>query len=592
MKQSQEEVNANTYVPWLDSALLPEESEYSVVNKAAWFLSMPPSVFLRVCKLPQKLTRLDPHTLSLFESKKIIELCRTNEHLTPVIYGIPMYQYLASVLRDNKHELIRDWYAKSLRVCPKCIAMGVHLSIHQHLAIDKCPVHLVFLQSTCSRCGMPLSKKEQGKQLAFCCEHCRAPLLNNDLIELYHTDEFRHSVKACIQQFKEWKLRALIDQQVDCGVGRVMPYYDDFSPWCRQAIQLSAAVPSVQTPSWVRHVCIDGVDIEYKTLNLNTNWGLALQRGISGNIPDSIEKLPYFASAEKSTNNALESAQHKICRGRFRLALRRVTSIFLSRHGSKHPDCLNTPREMFGKNITWNHGPEDILLCCPIAVGFWMWRNSSVDTYYWILNERMNFEFTRAREANIDLLLYAIARSHLHYCISLVKQCIDKAMESESFQLDQAISPIDVGMIGNTWSPLYFERLQFYNQYIDISGRAYYIHFDVSAVLDDIPCKGRKALDNRAFKCYEPLWRNPIRSLSKMSNCLLEPKYAESDKPAQPFTPTLNEFMFVPDTNETEDDARIAEARWMLRSSPRSSRESKLDSHAVLNTSINSKHDC
>lgn len=594
MKESQVDVKANTFVPWLDSALLPEESEYSVVNKAAWFLAMPPTVFLRACEIPKNQAKFVPYTLNIIKDKKSRERCSVNERLTPLIHGKPMIEYLASVFCLNRDELIRNWNVQGLRVCPKCIAMGVHLSIHQHHAIDKCPVHNELLQSTCPKCSKTLVGKLQGKQPAFCCEHCHASLLNQDRVVIYHTDEFRQSVKACVRQFKEWKMMTLLDQQMKCGIGLGVSGNNDISPWRRQEIQLLAGIQSVQKPSWVRHSYLDGVDIVFKTLDLNISWGLALKRGISGHIPDSIEDLQKYFSTEKATDDVLENTPHYICRERFRAALRRVTSIFLTRYGHAHPDCLNTPRQRFGNNITWNNYPEDILLCCPVAVGFWMWRSLSVDAYYDMLANMKSLEFTHAREANIDLLLYSLARSHLHYCIFLAKKCIDKAMESKSCRLDEAINPIEVGMLGEYWSPMYFNTPRIDSQHFDILGRAYYVHFDISSMLRNIPCEGRHSLDDRLLMRLESIWEyHPSKKRfisTKIPDRILEPLDAESANPEQPFMPTMNEYLFMPDTHETKVYAQKAESRWVYRRFGCNKYESKIDRHAVLNTSINSKH--
>lgn len=594
MKQSNEEVKDNTYVPWLDSALLPEESEYSVVNKAAWFLAMPPTEFLRACKIPKKNAKFVPYSLNIFKDLKSRSHCRVNERLIPLVYGKPMIEYLANVFFLNREEVIGNWNVQGLRVCPKCIVMGVHLSIHQHHAIDKCPVHNVILQSTCPRCSKPLVGKLQGKQAAFCCEHCRASLLNQDRIVIYHADEFRQSVKACVQQFKKWKLRALLDQQMNCGIELGVPGNDDFMPWHGLAIQLSACIQSVQTPSWVRHACLDGVDIVFKTLDLNKSWAQALKRGISGDISDTIVNLQKYVSKVKATDDLLESLPHRICRERFRTALRRVTSIFLSRYGHMHPDCLNTPRQRFGNSITWNNYPEDILLCCPVAVGFWMWRSLSVDAYYDMFANMKSLEFTHAREANIDLLLYALARSHLHYCIFLAKKCIDKAMESESCRLDEAINSIEVGMLGEYWSPMYFNKPRTDSQHFDILGRAYYVHFDISTMLKDIPCKGRQTLDDRLLMRLESIWKYHASkkrlNSANMPEQILESLDSESANPEQPFMPTPNEYLFMPDSNETKVNARKAESQWIFSNFGSYKYEGKIKGHAVLHTSINSKH--
>lgn len=62
----------------------------------------------------------------------------------------------------------------TLRVCPLCLARGVHYSIFQYLLIQQCPIHQVELTQTCRTCGgsMDYSLNSRLFQEAYACHHC------------------------------------------------------------------------------------------------------------------------------------------------------------------------------------------------------------------------------------------------------------------------------------------------------------------------------------------------------------------------------------------------------------------------------------
>lgn len=64
--------------------------------------------------------------------------------------------------------------ATTLRVCPVCLARGVHYSIFQYLLIQQCPIHHVELTQTCRTCGgsMDYSLNSRLFQEPYACHHC------------------------------------------------------------------------------------------------------------------------------------------------------------------------------------------------------------------------------------------------------------------------------------------------------------------------------------------------------------------------------------------------------------------------------------
>jgi len=69
---------------------------------------------------------------------------------------------------------VSDHVATRLRVCPVCLARGVHYSIFQYLLIQQCPVHQVELTQTCRTCGgaMDYSLNSRLFHEPYACHHC------------------------------------------------------------------------------------------------------------------------------------------------------------------------------------------------------------------------------------------------------------------------------------------------------------------------------------------------------------------------------------------------------------------------------------
>lgn len=65
----------------------------------------------------------------------------------------------------------------SLRYCTKCLAMGYHSIVFQHIAIARCPLHDAPLVDACPECAKPIEPTFGSVLMnAYECSACKAPL--------------------------------------------------------------------------------------------------------------------------------------------------------------------------------------------------------------------------------------------------------------------------------------------------------------------------------------------------------------------------------------------------------------------------------
>lgn len=129
----------NRFVPWLDDALLSEESCYSVICKAAWFTGHTPASFVAQCRTPDGEEKVNERSLCIAFADWYHEL--PNARVQPWVHGKSMVEHLYDRNVAEARLFTKSWRSPWLRICIKCIERGVHLSLHQHLAVHRCPVH-------------------------------------------------------------------------------------------------------------------------------------------------------------------------------------------------------------------------------------------------------------------------------------------------------------------------------------------------------------------------------------------------------------------------------------------------------------------
>lgn len=62
-----------------------------------------------------------------------------------------------------------------LRICPSCVGLGYHGTLHQLARFDRCPVHGEPIEAKCRHCSRPSEYRLDAQLLdaPFRCRHCR-----------------------------------------------------------------------------------------------------------------------------------------------------------------------------------------------------------------------------------------------------------------------------------------------------------------------------------------------------------------------------------------------------------------------------------
>jgi hypothetical protein len=572
------------FFPWMDSALLPEESAYSVINKVAWFLAISPIQFLRACKSGAEGRTYGSPIVFDFSDNNNWSKVILAKRMAPLVNGVHLRDYL-EMAAGRKTFIPAD--IRSLHICRKCIDMGVHLQIHQHSAIDACPIHANALESVCRFCKSRLALHLSTKFPAFSCSNCGHSLMLGSSIVLHHTVEFRRSVTESAAQFVQWKEKALLEQSVDCGLRYPYKMQSSEPLLIDKDIKIVAGTINSVPPTWVRKLSGQGADIGYRRIDLSGPLGNAISSQIVEEDVDALAKEPNFDGPPSMQYHQYSTILTlRISEDRFRVALRRVTSIFLARYHHSHRHCLDAPQAMFGQGLLGHDHPEDILECCPVAIGFWLWRIASAN-FYDQLTSYVTHYYTQGRHANIDLLLYAIARSHLHYCVYVAKYCVDLARAHPSVLAGELISPISEAMHCG-WSAVLFKNISRNLRYFERDGKSYYIRFNLTDILPTITCRGSDIYGIRLQRELDSAERKASfvsSGVADASNMSVPFELPESD----PFLPMKQDYLFL----SYGDDREISNAYWesfRVRGN-RQSKYNKIGGYAVVDSAIDSKID-
>lgn len=476
-----------SFVPWRDDALLPEESAYSLVNKASWFVSQQPVWFARSCNsLDGRPTKPSPARLE-FAGVCGLDRYFHNKRLMPSIHGLSFPAYLRAVRESELRENSLPWRSHRLRVCASCIAMGVHLRLHQHTAVTHCPVHGVELESRCPHCQLHISYCSESNQGNYSCGQCHYSLLHERKITTVHDVEFRSAVASASFAFKEWRMRALQDAKVGCGIDRIEGgETHPLRNLMANRVLLAARCSGSGAPAWIGSCGFTGADVQVGSIRMSGPRRNAAFRSISERDVTAINRT-FAASGYLRKNPTVRAVDDRISDVRVQAALRRVTSCFLKRCCSQHSECLDTPFRMFGESLTGKDAPEELLQCCPVAVGFWLWRLSST------MNVRIMFHLglhcRGSTCANVDLLLYSLAKSHLHYLIYLASVCA-KLGRSSSGDQSSALDPVysAIRQLDMCWHP--FMAGDDREREVALDGACHLVRFDCSPLIAHMDCAG------------------------------------------------------------------------------------------------------
>lgn len=444
-------------VPWRDDCLLPEESLYSVISKIAWFQAMPPLRYLSTI-----LGRSYAEGLVLGPNEKWLSNIR-DHHMAPDVGGLPFADGIAEWLLTEKVDTPIAWRSRSLRVCDHCLADGVHLRIHQDLAVHKCPLHMEPLHSTCGHCFGHLTLSYARRTEAFCCPRCSAPLTAGHVFGMPRPETQRQAVQTAVRAVRSsvLKVRKIIGPHVDS----VLRPSSSGSCANMSHLRLDSVCAQAGVHPALRRLHIPKVELKTESVKFRTADDRAAHPG--GLI------------------EACSMAE-------FQLAMSCIVRWFVKAKGRSHGQCLDSPLRMFGPDFGLSiRNAQDILGCCPVATGFWLWRLSNCRQLERYLRQPPS-EDAPIRRHRL-LILYKALKSHLHYCLHVAQ----RMLHTDLRHLDDQLR---VQALHRVWA-MSVEDLQF-STLRSVSSTL--VRYEMQWRWMDVPCDGFVAYATRLRRqCQE-----------------------------------------------------------------------------------------
>lgn len=415
-----------SYVPWRDDALLPVESAYALWSKISWFQAADPVALIRRCRsTPTGRSPVSPREIRFHDRSWPHRYLRFG-HLLPVIAGRSSQNQVFRLRWLECMEVPWAWRCSSLRVCKQCLRFGIHLRIHQHWAVAQCPFHGIALDELCPHCKSEIPYGYSDGQKPFSCNECGRQLAD-DQVGVVPEATLGQNIVAASAVASDWLKRLCVDgSQVaeDPIVGRV----DRYNATRASTLHLIMSIAAVehaygQRPPWMvqrrqpgTKACLTSVSMKSRLAEAFTDGYATEQSGWHQRclIEDSSKPIAGML-------DLLDELPHH----RIRLAYRRVTRAFLKACRENHSICLDGPLALSLSDLPEeDRGIERLSQCCPVALGFWIWRCNvkSVVSDFVLYETLMRRHWKMAKDVwngNLDIFLFSVVRSHLHFCIAL-----------------------------------------------------------------------------------------------------------------------------------------------------------------------------
>lgn len=484
---------AAPFAPWRDDAFLAQESVYSLWNKISWFAGVGPTRLLHACRGDGVRTFSSPTSMNFVRPKKWLTYI-VDSAVLPQVLGESVFKFIEHIHTTMEEEVPLEWESESLRICRMCIADGVHLRIHQHQAVNLCPLHDEPLFGTCGSCGAEL-QNGAGKQQAFCCGACGQSLLSKGEIRFGITAKERAEVAEILDNVVLW-LRSHVHCVYRGHVGNTAygPLSFSEGPFDSRRLLLDAlADANPARPSWVARPVRQFVGTSIARVAFrDSSLRRSIRKGGSAFLPPmrGSAALDRTRLAREVTSLQID---RKFATAHFQQALRRVAACFIRRCGDTHRTCLNVPLLLTGVGrLSGNDIDPELFNCCPVAIGFWIWRVRSGDYFSHRVTDpfpSFHGEGLRDLDGISDLLLYALERSHLHACVIAADE------------LTSAYRAMDVNLDSVCWCceqlrrwmwPEPFQSAEdLERQYLEAGDRSLpFVRVDASHVIGRMGCPG------------------------------------------------------------------------------------------------------
>lgn len=532
------------FVPWRDDALLDEESVYALWNKISWFSAVAPTSLVRGCRFPTSRTQIGPREVTYEHPGRWTEYLE-NAVMLPRIRGRNARDAIDALYELARKEVPSIWASDRLRICEECISEGVHLRIHQHLAVGRCPLHGHLLRSTCKTCGASLPYASTD-QKAFCCQACGSCLLNGGDIRFDISHKYRLGLARLDSEARQWlrPLSAGMNREHLVGIAGGGLDHPLSNVDVRSLLLTALRSSSAQTPPWLT-----------APTSLDGDFSIAAMRPEETSLIKSFQRAKCIGEwnlregsqhreHRKTLHNKQEEIKERAITARYRQALMRVTANFLKRICPYHTQCLDTPYLVVGEwdeDYPYNY---EVMGCCPIALGFWLWRKRAARHFSSMAYLRPDEYFhdigiTRVG-GSLDLLFYALGRSDLHACILVAHQCSEHwRTTGDEYSSLSAL---------NEWRKRKASLGAWVSSYLDFGSGLHeltFLRIDVSRLIERPLCPGREP--------YYRSLRRKLREFRYVNRTSLRIEYldlentweSEALEQADPFRPMNDDWVFL-----------------------------------------------
>lgn len=382
------------FVPWRDDVLCDAESPYALLNKASWFQCGRPLDLVRRGALSGADWRYD-------EPEAWID--RLDDQVLPRVGGVVLAERMVQLASRLRREVPVPWRRRYLAVCPICIAHGVHLRVHQHFAVACCPVHpRQRLVSVCPRCDRSLPFRIYRDQPAFACAphgHMLSAEPPQRLSASAETWAYRVRQAESAQAWLDALHARVPLDDTDLG-----PETAEQVPFRRRLALEAVLRAGPRVPPWVLRMDVPAQIALRTVAAFPTKAPTGMAAGTAGPGPPRAEDIDH-------------------CVARLANGLRLSAKAFVVRYGANHAWCLDRPYQLLG---TWSSlAPSDarLLTCCPVAIGFWLWRLRWGPALA-ELTGAVGLQNHTPLVADYRSSLGGLVRSHLHVCVVVARQAV------------------------------------------------------------------------------------------------------------------------------------------------------------------------
>lgn len=464
----------DAYAPWRIDSELPYESAYSLFSKAAWWKSATPSSLLASYVGEGRPTYGRRSRMVMFGMPEIWIRSLHGSSCLPATTQGTLLDSLVKAEADQRVGIADLWQSPVLRFCQECVSLGVHLWIHQHTLIVNCPVHLIPLASACARCGQPIQISYRVSQAPFTCL-CGHSLIGSAGCAAVAEREDFGRLPGIAEEMSDWLSLAAAQASTVELPGAWQAQH--FAEVCAISLQ------RLPVPACMRRDIDPRFDVRLKSVGVCDG---SLKNVTAGDFELESCQWSTLGRWERSEGLAPDVSPSLV--GAVASAFRRVAIVHLATT-SKHA-CIDLPWLMFRESLLLLQADSmsELVQCCPVGVGFWIWRMLCDDLLSMIRRNPQSAWQSELLKSQVggNSALYVLARSELHYCIRACEEVFQRhqAGEMDLGEVRQAL--LGLRDLSGSWGAAGGFRLR----PLEVNGRWVYTSIDATELVSGVCADG------------------------------------------------------------------------------------------------------